>query len=98
MQANFCFVFREGLNLAGVAMEAWISLCASVRSSFRVWKRAMTQTLGRIPNSGLQYCYGADHRTLRWIFCLDPPRRLETRLLQAIAAFLVGRYLEAHGT
>ena len=31
---------------------------------------------GRVDNSGLQYSYGVDDGTLRWIYFLDPPRGL----------------------
>ena len=37
----------------------------------------------RSPNNGLQYSYGADYRTPRWIYILDPLRRLG---LQAVFA------------
>ena len=30
----------------------------------------------RTPESGLEYCHAVDCRTLRWIYCLDPPRGL----------------------
>ena len=35
----------------------------------------------RSTNSGMQYSYCVEYRTLRWIYFLDPPRDLGCRAL-----------------
>ena len=68
-------------TLAGTARCSVVGLLSKRRPRAR---QTASQTSGWIqkvdpPNTGLQYFYGVDCRTLRWIYFLDPPRGLGAR-------------------